>query len=200
MLPRVGRQSAHRKRCRRWDIPWDAHFLTFSCFRRRAFLSKDGPRQWFLEALERARVVRPFDLWGFVIMPEHVHLLILPHEGQRISAILNALKQPVTQRAVAYLRRTDPQGLSHMLELRPAGRRALRFWQPGGGYGRNMRSVREVHEKLRYIHDNPVTRGLVEHPEEWLWSSAWAWGWGIDEPIRIDRQSFPVLELTRPGG
>ena len=194
----MDRGQLHRKLCKRWDIPWDAHFLTFSCFQRRAFLSRDRPRQWFLESLERARRKHPFDLWGFVLMPEHVHLLIWPHEGQKISDILRSIKQPVSQRAVAFLRRTSPAHLSSMLEIQPGGNRSYRFWQPGGGHDRNMRTVRETHEKLTYIHENPVLRGLVQRREDWAWSSANAWATGKDHPIRIDRDSFPVLELTRP--
>ena len=70
--------SPHRKRVKHFDIPGHAHLLTFSCFRRMPFLSKDRTRRWFLEALGAARSALEFDLWAWVIMPEHVHLLIYP--------------------------------------------------------------------------------------------------------------------------
>lgn len=194
----MGPETGHRKLCKRWDLPWDAHFLTFSCFRRQKFLSKDRPRLWFLAAIEQARRLHPFDLWAYVIMPEHVHMLIWPGERVGISTILKALKQPVGQRAVRWLRQESPQHLVQMLDVQPNGRRAYRFWQRGGGYDRNMRSVRETHEKLRYVHENPVRRGLVARAEDWPWSSAKAWLTGTGEPLKIDRDSFPVLELTRP--
>jgi REP-associated tyrosine transposase len=44
----------HRKRCNRYYTPGDAHALTFSCFRRQAFLSKDDSRLWLIEAIYRA--------------------------------------------------------------------------------------------------------------------------------------------------
>jgi putative transposase len=190
--------GAYRKTRKRWEILWDAHFITFSCFQGRAFFSKDRPREWFLESLGKARLKHPFDLWGFVLMPEHVHLLIWPHEGQAVSDILKSIKQPVTQRAVAWLRANAPEGLAAMLDCSPGGGRAYRFWQVGGGHDRNMRTVRETHEKLTYIHNNPVKRGLVERPEEWAWSSARAWATGTDQPAKINRESFPILELNRP--
>jgi len=198
ILKDVAQGSPHRKTCKRWDIPWDVHFLTFSCFQRRAFLSKDRPREWFLVSLARARLKHPFDLWGFVLMPEHVHLLIWPHEGQRISEILKSLKQPITQRAVAWLRRNAPAGLTTMLDSPSVGRGTYRFWQTGGGHDRNMRTIRETHEKLTYIHENPVIRGFVRRAEDWPWSSAKAWATGTDQPVKIDRGSFPILELNRP--
>jgi putative transposase len=184
----------HRKTCKRWDRSWDAHAITFSCFRRQAFLSRPRACRWFLDALDQARAVRPFDLWGFTIMPEHVHLLILPHEDVTISAILSALKQPVAKRALVCVRRYAPGFLETMADCRPNGRVIHRFWQRGGGYDRNLRSTRDVHEKLRYIHDNPVRRGLRRRAEDWQWSSCRAWQSGVDDLIRIDRDTFPILE------
>jgi putative transposase len=194
----MGPQQPHRKRCKRWDSPGHAHYLTFSCFMRQRFLRRQRPCLWLLESLDRVRAKRPFDLLGFVIMPEHVRLLLLPHEGVKISSILQSLKLPVTRRAIRYVQDHDPRLLQRMLDVQPNGRRAYRFWQRGGGYDRNMRTVREAHEKLNYIHLNPVRRGFVTRPEDWPWSSARDWATGIDEPLRIDRDSLPPLELTKP--
>jgi putative transposase len=141
-------------------------------------------------------VKNPFDLWAFVIMPEHAHLLIWPGEGVKISSILKSLKLPVAQRAIAWLQKNDPGFLTRMLDVQPGGDRAHRFWQRGGGYDRNMRSVADMHEKLHYIHLNPVRRKLVERPEDWPWSSARAWAANVDEPLKIDRDSFPPLMTT----
>ena len=184
----------HRKTCKRWDHPWDAHAITFSCFHRQAFFSRPRACRWFLDALDHARAARPFDLWGFVIMPEHVHLLILPREGVTISSILSAFKQPVAKRALVWVRRYAPDFLEAMADCRPNGRVIHRFWLRGGGYDRNLRSTSDVHEKLRYIHDNPVRRGLVRRAEDWPWSSFRAWQSGMDDLIRIDRETFPILE------
>ena len=187
--------TTHRKLCKRWDAPWTAHFLTFSCFGRQPFLSGKRSPQWMIDAVEAARTRHPFDLWGYVIMLEHVHLLILPHEGAPISRILYGIKKPVTTWALAFARKHAPHFLPRMLDVQPNGRQAHRFWQRGGGYDRNMRSPPEIYEKLRYIHGNPVSRGLVGEAEAWAWSSARAWATGVDEPLAIDRASFPEPEL-----
>ncbi|MGW8256440.1 MAG: hypothetical protein ACWGMZ_03040, partial [Thermoguttaceae bacterium] len=68
----------HRKRCKRYDVPGDAHYLTFSCFRRLPLLNNDRLRKWMIEAIGLGRVKSPFDLWAYVIMPEHVHVILLP--------------------------------------------------------------------------------------------------------------------------
>jgi putative transposase len=183
----------YRKTCKRCDAEGDAHFLTFSCFRNRPFLNAERPRRWFLEAVEAARRKQPFELWGYVIMPEHIHMMILPHPDVRISAILSALKLPVARRAVAWVRKHLPQFLARMTDVQPGGKSTHRFWQRGGGYDRNIRSAREAHEELDYMHLNPIRRKLVTQLEDWPWSSWRAWEEGIDEPIAIDRESFPVL-------
>jgi REP element-mobilizing transposase RayT len=86
----------HRKRCRRINDPGHAHSLTFSCFRRQAFLSKDGSRRWLIEAIDRARSKHEFHVWAYVIMPEHAHLLIWPNDvNYDISDILSSIKQSV---------------------------------------------------------------------------------------------------------
>ena len=70
-----------RKRCQRWNTPWQAHGLTFSCYRRQAFLSKDRTRGYLADAVNRARETHGFHVWAYVFMPEHVHLLIWPAGG-----------------------------------------------------------------------------------------------------------------------
>jgi len=75
-----GRYVKFRTR-KRYDVPGHAHYLTFSCWRNQAFLGRDRARWWLLEAIDKARRWHPFDLWAWVIMPEHAHLMILPAEG-----------------------------------------------------------------------------------------------------------------------
>ena len=104
-----------RKRCHRWNEPGDAHELTFSCYRQRKFLSRSRTRAYLAEAVSKARRKHAFDVWAYVIMPEHVHLLIWPREQvYSISAILKSIKQSVSRRAICWLRRANPAGLVHL--------------------------------------------------------------------------------------
>src|SRR5882724_6933630 len=96
----------HRKICKRYNDPRHAHALTFSCFKRQLFLSKDRSRRWLIEAIDRARLKHRFHVWAYVIMPEHAHLLIWPTEAKYdISEILNSIKQSVANRALLRVRR-----------------------------------------------------------------------------------------------
>ena len=177
----------HHKTVRHYDLPGHAHFLTFSCFRRLPLLSKDRTRLWLVDAIARARDKHRFDLWGWVIMPEHVHLLIWPREpNYRIASILKSIKQPVGYRAIQYLDRRAPAFLGR-LTTTDAGQTARHFWQIGPGHDKNVIEPRAVHELLEYIHKNPVLRGLVSVPEEWLWSSAADWAGRPTTILRVDR-------------
>ena len=183
-------KRVHRKS---WYVDWQAHSLTFSCYGRQPFFSGRHAPNWFLETLSDARDASLFDLWAYVIMPEHVHLVLLPAPEVQIRRILFRLKRPMTQRVLAWVRDTRPAFLEKMADRQPDGSVTHRFWQRGGGYDRNLRSVRDIHEKINYIHDNPVRRGLVAKSQDWPWSSAAAWVEGGDTPVRVDLESVPAL-------
>jgi putative transposase len=180
-----------RKRCRRYDDPGHAHSLTFSCYRRLSLLSKDRTRIWLIDAINEARKVTGFDLWAYVIMPEHVHLLLAPRSPEvRISQILWRIKRPVGRKAIAYLESTSPDWLARLTVTHPDGTQERRFWQVGGGYDRNITEPETAWKTIEYLHLNPVRRGLVDQAEDWEWSSA-RWYAGLRPvPLEID-PTFP---------
>ena len=185
----------HRKTRKTYDTPGDSHFLTFSTFKRLPLLTKEQSCQWAVDAIALSRERNPFDLWAWVVMPEHVHIALQPHHGTTVASILRTLKQSVSKRAIIWLKKNAPDYLATIEDVQPNGKRSYRFWQRGGGYDRNLRSVRDIHEKVSYIHQNPVTRGLTEVAEDYFWSSAKAWETGVDEPLSIDRDSVPTLTI-----
>jgi len=193
-------ESAHvtevrRKTVHHFDEAGHAHFLTFSCYRRLPLLSKDRSRGWLIEALQAARNKHRFDLWGWTIMPEHVHLLLWPrHAGYRTSAILADIKRPVGQRAIAWLEANHPEFLARLTVVHHS-RTYRRFWQAGPGQDRNVYDPATAHEILRYIHENPVRRGLVARPEEWPWSSAADWAGREDVPLKADKTIPGISEF-----
>jgi putative transposase len=188
----MGRVRIHRVR---HNIQGHARYLTFSCFQNRRFLASERTCGWLAETINAARQEIPFDLWAYVFMPEHCHLLIFPHDPASISRILYGMKKPLADRAVAWVRANAPGSLHLMRDAQPSGKLTHRFRQRNGGYDRNVFSAREVHEKIRYIHNNPVVAGLVQEHGLWRWSSFKAWEEGIDEPIPLDRDLVPPLIL-----
>jgi putative transposase len=188
----------YRKTCRRFNDPGHAHALTFSCFKRQQFLSKDRSRIWLIDAIDRARTKHRFHVWAYVIMPEHAHLLIWPAVAHYdVSDILSSIKQSVAKRALTPIRREAPAFLVRMEDRQPNGKIHHRFWQRGGGYDRNVVESSTAHEQIEYIHGNPVRRGLCSIPEEWVWSSAADYARLRDGPLRINRESVPMVHLRQ---
>jgi putative transposase len=161
----------HTKRCHRWNAVGHAHELTFNCYRNRPFLSRERTCEYLVDAINGARQRCNFDLWVYVFMPNHVHLVICPRqENYSISAILLGIKQPVARRAIEYLRQHNPTRLRLLATGQQA--RPHRFWQKGGGYDRNITRIDTLIETVRYIHNNPVRKELVPTATEWYYSSA----------------------------
>ena len=138
------------------------HFITCSCYRRLPFLRSARARDCFVQVSGEVRAEFGFALVGYVVMPEHVHLLIGEPARATPSDVMRELKQAV---AFALL----PADGRHGHE--PTQPRVHRsFWQPRF-YDFNVWSRKKKNEKLNYRHMNPVKRGLVSSPKDWLWSS-----------------------------
>jgi len=180
------------KRCKRYNIAGHAHELTFSCFRNRKFLSKKRTCEYLVESIIKAKEKHCFSLWAYVFMPNHIHLLIRPRKkNYSISSILQSIKQPVAARAISYLKRENPFGLKHLATGQQD--RQYRFWQKGGGYDRNITRTDTLIEAVKYMHLNPVRKGLVDAPARWYYSSAAAWASTANGPLPIDRSDWPVF-------
>ncbi|MHC4642296.1 MAG: REP-associated tyrosine transposase [Planctomycetota bacterium] len=181
-----------RKTCKRYNIPKHAHELTFSCYGNQKFLLSDRICQWLIESVERAREKHNFSLWAFVFMPDHVHLLIKPmDEEYSISNILKDIKTDTARKAVKYLKENKPSELS---KLNTAQRyRKYRFWQKGGGYDRDIIKESTLIDSVEYIHNNPLRKSLVDEPGKWYYSSYNCWMNGVDEPLRIDKETWPLF-------
>jgi putative transposase len=134
---------------KRYQSEGSYHFITFSCYRRLPYLNNDAARIVFEEILERLRQRHQFYIFGYVLMPEHVHLLLSEPRRHPLATTLNVLKAETSK-------------------LLKGDRR--QFWQTRY-YDFNVLTHRKHVEKLKYIHRNPVKRGLVESPDDWQWSS-----------------------------
>lgn len=151
------------------------HFITFSCYHRLALLHSDNPRRVFERTLEQVRLWYGLYVFGYVIMPEHVHLLVSEPRTEELSSAIQMLKQLVARR------------LCH-------GKADTPFWQ-ARYYDFNVFTRKKWVEKLRYIHRNPVTRGLVQSPEDWKWSSYRHWLTGEEGAVEIESDwTFRVRE------
>lgn len=160
------------------------HFITFSCFRRLPLLRSIRARNTFVEILNQVRDRFGFSLVGYVVMPEHVHLLISEPARGTPSTVIQVLKQRVSRR----LRRTSRNRLpAGQLKFRfqDEGTSSPRFWQRRF-YDFNVWSLKKRVEKLHYMHMNPMNRKLVAHPKDWPWSSFLFYSNNKQPLIRVD--------------
>ncbi len=135
----------------------------------------------FLVALEQTRRRFRMHVWGYVVMPEHVHLLLSETDQGMLSKAMQMLKTKVSMQA------------------RKMGRRAageLPFWQ-ARYFDHNVRNNEGFVTQLRYIHRNPIKRGLCARPEDWRWSSFRAWALGEIGVVEVESE---MIEARRDAG
>lgn len=168
---KTGQQFAKKSR-RRFDNENTPHELTFSCYHGYKFLARDRARRWFVESLEDARKRWSVDLWAWVVMPEHVHVIVVPRDSlTSMGQFQGFIKERVARQAIHWLEQHSPEWLQR-ITVQEGSRVRRRFWQPGGAYDRNIDSVDTLQRMIEYVHLNPVRRGLVESAIDWRWSSA----------------------------
>jgi putative transposase len=151
----------------------DLHFITFSCSGRRPLLGASQARDCFVAILAEVRIKYSFRLIGYVVMPEHVHLLITEPGTGNPSNILQVLKQRVSR--TMHAKCMDGNRLAEQ-----------HFWQRRF-YDFNVWTGGKLTEKLEYMHMNPVKRKLVLNPKDWPWSSWSYYATGEQGLITIDR-------------
>jgi putative transposase len=175
--------SVMPKNLKRYYGRGDLHFVTFNCYRRIPLLRTIGARNMFVKALGAIRDRYKFSLVGYVVMPEHVHLLLSEPPKSTPSIVLKVLKQRVARD----LRRKKRKARNDQLHLAfMTGEVGLpRFWQPRF-HDFNVYSRYKLRQKLEYMHENPVKRGLVKNSGEWIWSSFWFYEKGELGLVKID--------------
>ena len=184
---------------RRFHQSGQSHFVTFSCYRRRQNFITSTDYDLFLVCLKDMRRRFALSIYGYVVMPEHVHLLLSEPKRLTLADAVHYLKLSFVKRLRSPKRSKQTvtcgaPGSDGVPGSRGApdsgspigpgsGRIGVKgsrpplgvnlgtsFWQQRY-YDRNVRDWREFEVKLRYLHRNPVKRGLVDKPEDWKWSS-----------------------------
>ena len=159
-------------RLHHYDDLGSARFVTFSCFMRAPSLTLPNAMSILACEIDRARQKHGFLLLGYVFMPEHVHLVLLPPETMRLGYVVGEVKSRSARAYFATVSIGPPEA-------------ARVFWQRRC-YDHNCRTPETVREKIRYCHNNPVTRGLVADPSDWTWSSHNAYLGKADVPLTVE--------------
>ena len=153
------------------------HFVTFCCYRRREIFANGEAARAFEAALERVRRMYHLRVFGYVVMLEHVHLLLSEPERATLAVVLKSLKQGVSRLGTG---------------------EGPHLWQ-NRYYDFNIRDRQQFIEKLRYIHRNPVKRGLCERPEDWEWSSFRHYATGCVGRVEIESEWTARMRERKAG-
>jgi putative transposase len=169
------------------------HFITFSCYRRRPLLARAHRRDLLLRILEQARRSYRFVVVGYVVMPEHVHLLISEPVRGTPSTVLQVVKQRFAHQLLTGFEEQPPSPDTASGTPLDAGH----IWQKRF-YDFVVWNPKKRVEKLRYMHHNPVKRGLVQEPGQWEWSSYGDYAYDEKGPVLLNEQT-PAVMNVRPG-
>jgi putative transposase len=167
-----------------YDHDGSARFVTFCTHRKIPILRKSSYRSIVAESINEIHKEIGFEFYGYVIMPDHLHLVLRPPEGTSLSKIISEIKSRSAKRVHVVL---SPDEIHQFTVIR---NRIERFalWQRRC-YDHNCRGEEAVWEKVNYCHNNPVRKGLVSSPEEWQWSS-YNWHHGCTDAL-LEIESLP---------
>ncbi|HEV2349771.1 MAG TPA: transposase [Terriglobia bacterium] len=174
--------------------PGQMQFINSSTYRRAPLFLSERFQRTFVSTLASLRAEMGFLIIGWVLMPEHFHLLLKPEPADSTSLIMKGLKEETATRILRTLReqRQYPWCRKMLERLRLPStvhdESHYRLWQRRF-YPFNVYSEKKRLEKLDYMHNNPVRRGLVKEPGDWPWSS-WRFYY---------RHDASILEMDRCG-
>ncbi len=130
-----------------------AYFVTTNVYQRQKIFSNSKIADIVLSAIFFLKEKGYYRLYSLVIMPEHLHLIILPQNKKTVSQIMHSLKSYSAKKINNILGRSG------------------KIWQDGF-YERIIRNENDLREKAGYVENNPVRKKLVEEPEKYFYSSA----------------------------
>jgi putative transposase len=163
------------------------HYLTCSCYHRQRWLATPRSRNLFSQILEETRRRYGFVVVGYVVMPDHIHLLISEPERGTPSTVMQVVKQRFARSVLRRKKRSSAQA-----ELWPESEEHV--WQRRF-YDFNVWSARKRIEKLRYMHRNPVKSGLVLEPGQWEWSSFRSYAYQEQGRVKVNHWPERVLNI-----
>ena len=195
----------------RFQHTHQSHFVTFSCYHHKCLFTTEGSRREFETALERVRRRFRLRVYAYVVMPDHVHLLVSEPEVQTLADALKSLKQGVSRRLIGRIAEREPTQAKSRLERatvkhQPTQAKSGLEWATVGiewgtensgdpkhlwqkrYYDFNVRNHAQFVEKLKYIHRNPVRAELCARPEDWEWSSFRHYATGCEGRVEIESE------------
>ncbi len=167
------------------------HYVTTVTYKRLPIFRGVKTCEIFIEVLKEIREIHPFKLIGYVIMPDHIHLILNPLE-EKIGAIMRKLKGKTAHLIVNWLKENNfTESLNKLLIIGKNERQTHAVWQRDFS-AIDLWSPKFLRQKLDYIHLNPLRAEFCDHPAKWKFSSYHAYlpHKAGEVPIEIDWRSY----------
>lgn len=175
------------------------NFLTLTIVDWIAIFIRKKYKDIIIESLEYCRKEKGLLICGYVIMSNHLHLIVQSNGNQSLSNILRDFKKFTAKKILYDLEvNTRESRRTWMLDrFRQKGEKyksntVYQFWQKGN-HPKLLFSPKVIEQKLNYLHRNPVVQGWVKTPEEYWYSSARFYLNG-EGPLKIDKIDFEGLK------
>ncbi len=169
---------------RHFDDDGRTRFITFGTHKKVPLITNNENRKIIIDAISFMREKYGFRLIGYVLMPEHIHLVIIPAEGNKVGRIIGEIKRESAVRILDKMIKTKSP-LLDKLKVTRNGVRKHAFWQRRC-YDHNCRTPETVWKAIEYCHNNPIKRGLVNDASSWKWSSYGFYHGNNEVVLKID--------------
>jgi len=146
-------------------IPGQLSFVTTTCLDWAHLFAREEMKTRMCLSLIRDCTKERAKLYGYVVMSNHIHLVLKPHDLMTISVLAQRIKLNSVTRLRKYFLDSELRQLQTQ-----AGLNRHQYWQ-NSFRGNPLHSEKVSSQKLHYLHENPLRAGLVESPEQYLWSS-----------------------------
>jgi putative transposase len=173
-----------------YDHDGRARFITFCTHNRMRLLTNDSFRSIVVEVINEVRAQTGLKLLGYVIMPDHIHLVLVPPIDGKVGFIIGEIKR-ISARKIHRRLKVADSNLLTKLSVTRRGLNKFAFWQKRC-FDHNCRTEEAVWTKVKYCHDNPVKWGLVKTPGEWRWSSYNCYHGEGDFVLEVDFEGCPI--------
>ena len=171
------------RRLAKFNLP-NVHFVTTNVFRRHPIFTDGRYAGIIFQALHAYKLMHGAKVYGYVLMPDHLHLVLHLPEGREISNFMREFKK-LAARNILVLLKTEGKVTKFARPEKGKKNYNLRFWQEGF-FDFNVYSERKFQEKLNYMHNDPVKYGFVLGPEEYPYSSYGYYAFGCKGCLEID--------------
>jgi putative transposase len=152
-----------------------AYFLTLTIVERIDVFNIQSCCETFIESLKYCQKHKRLIIFAYVIMPNHIHMVVNTEEPFLLKDVMRDLKK-FTSKSIMKILEEEPEGrrawnLSSFASAVTKKHTNYKFWQEGN-HAIELLSEKFFWQKINYIHKNPVKARIVNNPEDWLYSSA----------------------------